>query len=188
MVNLFHLSHMSVPIQTTEYSAQTADEGILSSLGLNAQLFAFQLANFLLVIVIVWYLILKPLTKTMEERKKLIDESLDKAREVDTNLSMSERKYQERIDDAKVEANRIIAKAAEDADATAQSLKKKARAEIELLVAQAKKNIEIDRVEMREEIRAEASELVSAAVEKIIREKLDPKKDRKLIDESLKGL
>ena len=68
------------------------DAGVLASLGINGQLFVFQLINFAIVVLVLWFLILKPLSKKLEERKKLIDDSLDKAKEIETNLGMSEQK------------------------------------------------------------------------------------------------
>jgi len=84
-----------------------AEGGVAASLGLNTQLFVFQLVNFLIVALILWYLILKPLTSKMTERKKIIDESLDRAKEIETTLALSQSKYQEIIDDAKSEAASI---------------------------------------------------------------------------------
>jgi F-type H+-transporting ATPase subunit b len=159
----------------------------LASLGINGQLFVFQLINFAIVAVIVWFLILKPLTKKMEERRQLIDDSLEKAKEVETNLAMSEKKYQEKIDQAKVEANKIIGKAAEEAVATTEQLKKKAKEEIELLVKQTKRNLEIDKQDMRDEIKKETVLLVTLAVEKILQEKMTGKTEEKFIRDILSG-
>ena len=40
------------------HGASTGDESVAASLGLNGQLFAFQLLNFAIVAVIIWFLIL----------------------------------------------------------------------------------------------------------------------------------
>ncbi len=178
--------HNAESAYTTEHT-EKADGSFLSTVGINGQLFVFQLINFAIVGAIVWFLILKPLTKKMEERRKLIDDSLDKAKEVETNLAMSERKYQERVDDAKVESNRIIAKATEEALVMADQMKKKAKDEIELLVKQAKKNIEIDREDMRADIRKETASMIVAALKKVLQQDLDPKMDAKYIESILKG-
>ena len=92
---------MTQEVHTTENIVETqaevthgttvADEGLAASLGLNGQLFAWQLLNFAVVAAIVWFLILKPLTSKLEERKKLIDDSLDKAKEIETNFETSEK-------------------------------------------------------------------------------------------------
>src|SRR3989338_354343 len=80
---------------TTETTEETgADVGVLASLGLNGQLFTFQLINFAVVAVIIWFLILKPLTK--------------KSKKVQENLTKAERDYQKKIDDAKSAAGKIL--------------------------------------------------------------------------------
>lgn len=175
-------------VEVDSHGAEVGEESLAASLGLNAQLFAFQLLNFAIVAAILWFLILKPLTKVLEERRKAIDESLDKAKQVETNLQMSEVKFQEKLDDAKVEANKIIEKTHTEAEKLSDSMKIKARGEIESLVEQAKKNIMAEKDEVMVGIKKETANLIVAAVEKIMNEKLDDKKDKELIEETLKGL
>ena len=172
--------------QTTEQGAQ--DSGVLASLGINGTMFVFQLINFAIVALILWFLVLKPLTKKMSERQSLIDEGLKNAEEVKKNLHKSEQKYQERVDEAKSEAGKIIAKTQVDAAGVASNMKEKAKQEIELLVDQAKRNIKIEKQEMMSEVKKEAANLVAMALEKILSEKIDGKKDKGLIDESLKKI
>lgn len=176
----------------TETSATTGHEeetgGVVASLGINAQLFVFQLLNFAIVAVILWFLILKPLTKKLEDRKKIINDSLDKAQEVETNLVMSQQKFQEKIDEAKVEANKIIEKAYADSEKLGEEMKNKAKKEIELLVDQAKRNIQIEKEETIQGLKNETVNLIMAVVEKVLNEKITDKKDRELIEDSLKNI
>lgn len=173
--------------EATENAVEKAtDGGALASLGINGTLFIFQLINFAIVAVILWFLILKPLTKKMSERQKMIEQSIDNAKKIETNLGMSERKYQEKIDQAKIDANKIMEKAQQEALLVAGNLKEKAKQEIELLVEQARKNIKIEKADMMSEVKKEAASLVVAAVEKIISEKIDSIKDNKMIAEAIK--
>ncbi len=169
-------------------AGKETSDGVLQTLGLDGQIFVGQLVNFLLVIVIVWFLILKPLTKKLDERRRMIDESIEKARKVDAAFEMSQQKYQEKIDEAKSGANKIIEKSHQEATRIGDTLKMKAKEEIELLVAQAKRNIEIDREEMRQDLRKETADLVVLAVKKIISERLDKKGDIAYIQEILSDL
>lgn len=176
-------------VEVTEHTATApANESVAASLGINGQLFLFQLINFALVAVIIWFLILKPLTKTLTERKRIIDESLDKVKEVETNLQMSNQKFQEKIDEAKVEANKIIEKTHAEAEKLSVSMKEKAKKEIVLLIDQAKRNIQIEKDEVTDEIKKETVNLIMSAVEKILDERLSDSKDRELIEKSIKGL
>jgi len=108
-------------------SETVTESGVLGSLGINGTLFIFQLVNFAIVVAVLWFLILKPLTKKMTERQKMIDDSVDNAKKIETNLGMSERKYQEKIDQAKVDANKFIEKAQQEAAQVAESMKEKSK-------------------------------------------------------------
>lgn len=176
----------SEPIESEGVAVK--DESVAASLGLNGQLFAFQLLNFAIVAAIVWFLILKPLTKKLEERKNLIDESLDKTKQVDANLQMAEQKFQERIDEAKAEASKIIEKAFGEGEKLTIEMKKRAQKEIEIVVDQARRNIKIEKEEMVADLKQETVNLIVAALEKILSEKVDSKKDKELIEETIKGL
>jgi F-type H+-transporting ATPase subunit b len=167
----------------------TAESGSpLSALGINSTLFFFQLINFAIVATIIWFLILKPLTKKMTERQKMIDESINNAKAIQDNLQKSEQKYQERIDIAKVEANKIIDKAAGEAEKVSADLKVKAKNEIESLVEQAKQNIRVERDTMVGELREQTVTVVVAALEKILSEKIDSQKDKEIIQEMVKKI
>jgi F-type H+-transporting ATPase subunit b len=175
-------------IEVDSHSTTAGDESLSTSLGLNGQLFAFQLLNFAVVAVIVWFLILKPLTKTLDSRKKIIDESIDNAKEVETNLKMSEQKFQEKIDEAKVDANKIIEKSHGEAKEVGEQMKEKAKKDIELLIDQAKRNIKIEQEDAMDAVRKEAGKLIIAATEKLLRAKLDDTGDKKIIEDAIKDL
>ena len=174
--------------EQTLTKTEAKDESILASLGINGQLFAFQLLNFAIVICILWFLILKPLVKKMEERRKQVEESVDNAKAIETALQVSEKKYQEKIDEAKVLANKIVEKAYVDGEITTKQAREKAQKDIELLVVQAKKNIEIDKQEMKNELRKETVDVVFLAMEKLLDKKFSGKDDEKFIADILKNL
>lgn len=185
----------AVPITNTETGAvehtteaSTENAGILASFGINLQMFVFQLINFALVAAVLWFLILKPVTKKMAERQKMIDDSLDNAKKVQDNLTKSEKEYQIRIDEAKVESNKIIEKTQVEAVKLSEEIKVKAKHEIDGLVLQAREKIKEEKNEVMSGIKKETGNLIVAAMEKILKEKLDSKKDKQLIEESLKDL
>ncbi len=181
------LTNIAYATETATHETN-AEEGVLASLGINGTLFVFQLVNFALVALILWFLILKPLTKKMAERQKMIDDSIDNAKKIETNLGMSEKKYQEKIDQAKVDANKIIEKAQVEAVAVAEVTKEKTKKDIEVLVEQARKNIKSERDESVNEIKAQTASLIVAATEKILGAKVDVAADNKIIEEAIKNM
>jgi F-type H+-transporting ATPase subunit b len=175
-------------MERTTAAEETHETGVLGSLGINGQMLAFQFVNFLLVLGILWYLILRPLMKTMDERRRVIDEGLHKSRQADTDLKMSTVKAQELIDAAKVEGNKLMEQATREADELATRMEERARKEIELLIVQAKKNIEIDEADMRERLRRETAAIAIEISKKIIGKTLDSETDKRLIEEALRDI
>lgn len=169
-------------------TTESANGGVLASLGINGTLLAAQFVNFTLVVLVLWFLILKPLTKKMSERQQIINDSLDNAKKVEENLKKSEADYLAKMNEAKAEATKVIEKSVTDAEAAALTVKNKAKQEIEDLISQAKRNIKTERDEMKQEIKKETAEMIITALEKILSEKITDKKDKELIGEMVKKL
>jgi len=174
-----------IDIAQAEELENTADAGVAASLGLNTQLFIFQLINFAIVASIIWFMILKPLTKKMAERKKIIDDSIDNVKKVEENLLQSEQKFKETLDEAKVAANAVIEKANAEAEKLSTDVKNKARTEIASLFEQAKIKIQAEKDEVMTGIKTETAGLIVMAVEKILKEKMDKKKDMEMVEETI---
>ncbi|EKD43374.1 MAG: hypothetical protein ACD_72C00308G0002 [uncultured bacterium] len=170
--------------ETTEAGSESA----LAGLGINGTLFAAQFINFALVAMVLWFLILKPLTKKMTERQKMIDDSIDNAKKIGDNLAKSEKEYQTRIDQAKVDANKLMEKSVTAAETAAEEAKTTAKKEIETLVVQARKSIKNEKDTMKTEIKEETANFIIMALEKILSEKMDSAKDKKMIEEILTKL
>ncbi len=148
----------------------------------------FNLVNFLIIFWILKRYAFKPLMKAINERQDAAREAHDNFESAKTELGMAKQRAQTLVDEAKVEANKVIEKSYEQAALVAVEMKDKAKKEIEALVEQAKRNIEIDKKEMKEALRKETVELVMLATEKIIRERLDEKKDQEYIKELIGSL
>lgn len=169
-------------------TAAPAKEGIIASMGINSTLFIFQLVNFALVFCVLWFLILKPLSKKLTERQKMIDDSVENSKKIEEVLKQSEKKYQERIDIAKSEANALREKAKVEADLIAEESKNKTRNDMEVLVLQAKARITAEKDDMLAGLKNETAGLVVAALQQILGEKIDEHKDKKIISDALSKL
>ncbi len=160
----------------------------LGKIGFEWKMALFNLINFLILFAILKKYFFKPIMKTVRDREKQVQDSVDNIQKAKTELQMAERKAQDIIDQSKVDANKVIEKSYDDAKAAGEVVKEKAKKEIEMLIAQAKRNIEIDKKDMKESLRKDTVELVVLAVEKIMGSKLNDKSDDKMIKEILSSL
>lgn len=185
-MNFIDIANASTETTELAVTSEKAPEGLLNSLGIHGTDIAFQFVNFIIVSLVIWFLILKPITKKMTERQKLIDDSLKNADEIEKRLNKSQIEYQEKIDQAKIEARKIIEKATEEAVESKERLKKEATAEIEELVQKARSAIELERRRQMNQLRKETVFVVFSALENVLSKKITKELDQSFIEEVLK--
>jgi len=171
---------------TAHESSEVVEQGLLGSMGIDWKMFVIQIINLAIVFCILWFLILKPLTKKMSERQKGIDESLDNSKKIQEMLKKSDQDYQNLINTAKAEANQILERAKTDAVLTAESIKNNTKKDIDTMSASAKKNIDDEKKKMVADFKNEAAEIVVLALKKIVTNKFDVIDDKEEINETLK--
>lgn len=180
--------HLEEVVDVSAHATEEKPDSLLGTFGINGTLLGFQAFNFLLVFLVVWFLILKPLTSKMAERQKMIDDSIENSKEIEKKLRQGESAFQEKVDMAKVEANRIVEKAKVEADNLSAEIKEKTKRDIEGLVASARMGIRDEKEVMIKEIKERTAEIVVAALEKILEEKIDGQKDKAMIAKSIEQI
>lgn len=169
-------------------TAEQASEGIFASLGIDLSLFIFQLINFAIVVVILWFLILKPLTKVLAKRQKIIDKGLTDAEVAATKLSKAEEEKKDIIIKTRAEAEEIMARAEKQGELARSHSEIMAKEQAEKILAESKKVILEEKNKMLSDIKNQTVDLVVAVAEKLLAEKMTEAKDKKMIEEQLKKI
>jgi len=168
----------------TIFAAEQA--GGLSALGLNVQSFVFQLITFVAVLLLLRKYVYGRLVETLEERRKAVEDSLDKATAAAKELEQTEEKVGKMLDEARGEAEGIVALAHKEATAMIEEAEAKAAKKAEHMITSAESRLKQDIEAARTELRHEAAGLVALATEKLLRTKVDSKADKDLIAAALK--
>jgi len=161
---------------------------IISIFHLDIKLILAQLVNFAIVVFVLWYFALKPLSKTMSERTGKIEKSLKDAEQINANLKISEAEKNEIIKTARIEAEKIISDSRLIIDQDKKTATDKAKAEIKNIIESSRKQIEADKKKMYEEIKSDVAELVEQAVLKVLGRAMDKKINSELIDSTIKEI
>lgn len=169
-------------------AAEVANDSVTALLGIDWKLFIAQLFNFAIVLLVLWRWVFKPLTTKLEQRSAKIEKSIKESQEIQDQLKGVEQYRKAEIEKIRGEANEIILKAQKTAEANKEEIILEAKKSAERVLEQSKKELASEKTKLLVEVKEEAANLIVAATEKILREKLDPKKDAELIKESLKGL
>ena len=161
-------------------------DSLIEVFHINTSLLLTQMVNFAIVISVLYFFALKPLTKIMKDRTATIEKSLEDAQKIDTKLEETETEYKKVLNKAKKEANDILAKAQEQSDEKREEMIKKAKEEIGHVISDEKEKIQQEKMKMLKEVKAEVTDLVVDCTEKVLEKKLDEKEDKDLIKKIIK--
>ena len=150
--------------------------------------FVAQICNLMIQLVIFKKLLLNPVKKVIAERKAKEDSQIADAQKLRTEAEAMKAEYEQNLQNARTEANQIVAAAQKTATARSEELLGEARAQAAALKQKAEADIAQERKkavnEVKDEIGGMAMEIASKVVEREIREA-----DHKdLIDEFIKNV
>ena len=159
---------------------------LLTKLGIDWKLLIAQIVNFLVLLFVLYKFAYGPVLAMLDKRQKKIEKGLKDADEAHKKLAESEEKQKEILRKARTEAKDIVEKAHIQAEKSKSEIAGEAKKQSEKIIANAKDQIEQEKNKMITEVKSEIGSLVVAATEKIIGEKIDEKKDKELIEKSIK--
>jgi F-type H+-transporting ATPase subunit b len=170
-------------------AAATAHEGetsLLGTLGIDWKLFLAQLVNFGIVLFVFWKWVVKPLGNTLTQRQERIEQGLKNADLMDSEKKKFDEWKLAEMKKVRTEADNILRTTTDTANQIKQETIADAQKQANKVMEQAKVSMESEKTQMMKEAKQEIATLVVAASEKILRGKLDAKKDQELISESVK--
>ena len=150
--------------------------------------FVAQICNLMIQLVIFKKLLLNPVKKVIAERKAKADSQIADAQKLRTEAEAMKAEYEQNLQNARTEANQIVAAAQKTAAARSEELLGEARAQAAALKQKAEADIAQERKkavnEVKDEIGGMAMEIASKVVEREIREA----DHKELIDEFIKNV
>ena len=150
--------------------------------------FLAQIFNLLIQLVIFTKLLLNPVKNVIAERKAKADSQIADAEKLRTEAEAMKAEYEQNLQNARTEANQIVASAQKTAAARSEELLGEARAQAAALKQKAEADIAQERKkavnEVKDEIGGMAMEIASKVVEREIKEA----DHQDLIDEFIKNV
>ena len=150
--------------------------------------FLAQICNLMIQLVIFKKLLLNPVKKVIAERKAKADSQIADAEKLRTEAEAMKAEYEQNLQNARTEANQIVAAAQKTAAARSEELLGEARAQAAALKQKAEADIAQERKkavnEVKDEIGGMAMEIASKGGEREIKEA----DHQDLIDEFIKNV
>jgi F-type H+-transporting ATPase subunit b len=153
----------------------------------NVGVMIWTLIAFLVAMVLLAKLAFPRISEALDKRQRAIEESIETAERTRAEAQKLLDEYRERLREAREQADAIVTRARQTAEAQERQALDEARARREELLEQTRRDIEAETRRAIAEIRAEVAELTIMATEKVTRKTLD-EADQKRVEEALSEL
>jgi len=159
---------------------------IITTFHIDWQIMLAQLVNFGIVVFILWYFVFKPLSAKMLERTKIIETSLEQAKQIEKNLQNTEKEKQEIVRAARIQAEKIMNDAVALAKSEQQKSLENTKLEVKKVVESGKAQLELDKEKMMTEVKTQVADMVVLTTAKVLAKVVDKKIDKGLVEQTLK--
>src|SRR5438552_1575779 len=167
--------------------AETA-RGTAEKFGFDWPHFVAQVINFLIVSGVLVLFAYKPILNLLEERKKRIAEGLANAERIRQELARTEAARQEVLNQANLQANKLIEEARAAAARVQEQETQKAVAAAEQIIAKAREAAAQDHARMLAELKREVGRLVVDTTARVTGKILTSEDQQRLAEETNKQL
>src|SRR5215467_7949447 len=154
--------------------------------GLDWPHFFSQVISFVIVAVLLQRFAYKPILQVLEQRRQRIAEGLANADRIKQELARTEAARQEVMNQANIQANRLIEEARAAANRVQEQETQKAIAAAEQIIAKAREAAAADHARVLAELKREVGRLVVQTTATVTGKVLTPEDQRRLAEETAK--
>ena len=150
--------------------------------------FLAQICNLMIQLVIFKKFLLNPVKNVIAERKAKADSQIADATKLRTEAEAMKAEYEQNLQNARTEANQIVAAAQKTAAARSEELLGEARAQAAALKQKAEADIAQERKKAVNEVKDEIGGIAMEIASKVVEREISEKDHKDLIDEFIKNV
>jgi len=158
----------------------------LAKLGFSLPTLIAQVVNFGLLLLLLRLFAYKPIMKMLDNRANKIKESLEAGERAKQEAVSAEKEVAKKIVEASAQGQQIVGQAVKTAEEVKRRATQDAKKEADAIIAKAQVEIDREKQESFAELRKDVAELAVLVAGKAIATTLDKETQRKLIDNTLK--
>lgn len=174
--------------ETTTSTAEQAPTNVLGTFGISGGLFAAQLVNFLIVMIVLWKFVYTPMIAMLDKREAKIAQSMKDVDDITARVKASEAERDASIIATRKETQSMIESAMRETEARKNDMLEAAKREVENVIAKGKETLVAEREASLLALRKDVVDIAVRAAAKIVTEGMDEKKSQSLAEEVVRKL
>lgn len=154
----------------------------LQLVNINPDTIIFTLINTLIIFLLYFFFLHKPVMKILEERKQKIQSEMKAAEDAQAEAEAVKAEYSAKLKESREEAAQIVSAAVKRAGERENQILAEAQQEAAELKKKAEESIELEKKKAINEIKDQISDIVIMASEKVIEKEISKSDNEALID------
>ena len=150
--------------------------------------FLAQICNLMIQLLIFKKFLLKPIKQVIADRKAKADSEIADAQKLRTEAEAMKAEYEQNLQNARTEANQIVAAAQKTATARSEEIVGEARAQAAALKQKAEADIAQERKKAVNEVKDEIGGIAMEIASKVVEREIKEADHKDLIDEFIKNV
>ncbi len=161
---------------------------LLDTFGIQPILLVAQVVNFLIIFYLLKRFAWSPILKTLQDRRKVVAESIKNAEATEKALEKAEEKERAILQKAQLQAQETIADAKRHATDLAQQAEERTREQVERMIQDSHKKIEKQTEDAEKQLASKITTVASDMLRSSLKGMLDDKDQEKVLDKAKKSL
>lgn len=160
----------------------------MDKLGIEPSLFVAQLINFAIIMILLNWLMYKPILGMLEKRKKKIQEGLELTEKIRLEFTKMDEKKAKLMEEARIDALKLIDEAKKQAKSEEHVVLEETRKKSDDMIEKAKREIAELKLSMDKQVRREAVSLAVEMTKRILGNVLSKELQHTIVRKQMKDL
>lgn len=161
---------------------------ILNQFGVNPILLFAQVVNFLVLLFILKRFLYKPILKVLSERRQKIEQSLKNAEEIEKRLLETEQESEKVLAKTAAQAQKMMDDAKKELELLRDEMRQNAKREAEQIIKKGQETAQAQALRMQEEVMSKMAEIVAVGIEKVTGKVLNKNEQKDILEKEVRNL
>lgn len=160
----------------------------LKDFGLNPVLLAAQVVNFLILLFILKKLLYGPILDILDKRKKVVEQSLKNAEEIERRVLQTEGDREKILAKASEQAQQLLDETKKEIALMKEEGRQGAQQQAEIIIKKTQEALGMEKDKMMREVRIAAADLVAVVIQKLTGKVITKDDQKRMIEKEVRNL
>lgn len=161
---------------------------LLKSFGIQGKILLWQVVNFGILFLALWFILYKPIRRLLEEREGKVAESLEKAEQLEKKSQALEGEFRQKMIEQRKELEELHTKALKEQEKIKKEMRERTEKEAQKFMEEARTLALEEKAQILQSLEQEVKQTAVFLAGKILEKEIDEEKQKELLVQAIKIL